>query len=135
VNGAGAPRETLFLTLSKEDDMRFRYAPAAILMCLGPVLADGPGQQQEARKAILGVLDAQVKAWNKGDLDGFMVGYWESPELSFFSDKTKTKVAPGLAHRPRPHILVSRARFPAPLRWDGFPIRPGFAGRMGNPSH
>jgi beta-aspartyl-peptidase (threonine type) len=31
------------------------------------------------------VLDAQVAAWNAGDLEGFMKGYWRSPELSFFS--------------------------------------------------
>jgi len=35
--------------------------------------------------AIRAVLDAQVAAWNKGDLDGFMRGYWKSPDLSFFS--------------------------------------------------
>lgn len=31
------------------------------------------------------VLGAQVKAWNDHDLDGFMKGYWKSPELTFFS--------------------------------------------------
>ena len=42
-------------------------------------------------KAIRSVLDAQVVAWNKGDLEGFMAGYWKSPDLSFFSGKTKTR--------------------------------------------
>ncbi|MBI3461664.1 MAG: nuclear transport factor 2 family protein [Planctomycetes bacterium] len=37
------------------------------------------------------VLDAQVAAWNKGDLESFMVGYWKSPDLSFFSGSTKTR--------------------------------------------
>jgi beta-aspartyl-peptidase (threonine type) len=36
------------------------------------------------------LLDAQVAAWNKGDLEGFMQVYWRSPELSFFSGKDKT---------------------------------------------
>jgi beta-aspartyl-peptidase (threonine type) len=31
------------------------------------------------------VLDDQVAAWNKGDLDGFMAGYWKSDELTFYS--------------------------------------------------
>jgi beta-aspartyl-peptidase (threonine type) len=35
------------------------------------------------------VLDAQVAAWNKGDLEKFMAGYWHSPELSFFSGNDK----------------------------------------------
>lgn len=37
------------------------------------------------------VLDDQVLAWNKGDLEGFMTGYWKSDELSFFSGNAKTK--------------------------------------------
>lgn len=38
-----------------------------------------------AREAVRKVLDDQVAAWNKGDLDGFMKGYWDSPELFFIS--------------------------------------------------
>jgi ketosteroid isomerase-like protein len=44
-----------------------------------------------AKKAIQQVLDDQQAAWNKGDLDGFMVGYWKSDELSFYSGGDKTK--------------------------------------------
>ncbi|MFO0965887.1 MAG: nuclear transport factor 2 family protein [Gemmataceae bacterium] len=36
------------------------------------------------------VLDHQAAAWNKGDLEGFMAGYWKSPDLSFFSGNDKT---------------------------------------------
>jgi ketosteroid isomerase-like protein len=32
---------------------------------------------------IRAVLDAQAAAWNRGDIDGFMDGYWNSEELSF----------------------------------------------------
>jgi len=35
--------------------------------------------------AIRAVLDAQVAAWNKGDLDGFMAGYWHDERLTFMS--------------------------------------------------
>jgi uncharacterized protein (TIGR02246 family) len=34
---------------------------------------------------------AQVDAWNRGDLDDFMAGYWKSPDLVFFSNKTETR--------------------------------------------
>jgi len=43
-----------------------------------------------AQDAIRAVLDAQVKAWNKGDLPAFMEGYWQSPALTFFSGNNKT---------------------------------------------
>jgi beta-aspartyl-peptidase (threonine type) len=36
------------------------------------------------------VLNNQVEAWNKGELEGYMNGYWNSPELVFFSDGDKT---------------------------------------------
>lgn len=35
------------------------------------------------RQAIQSVLSAQQAAWNRGDLDAFLVGYWHSPELTF----------------------------------------------------
>jgi ketosteroid isomerase-like protein len=52
-----------------------------------PVVECVPVAPQDAIRA---VLDQQVIAWNKGDLEGFMRGYWASPELSFFSGKDKT---------------------------------------------
>ena len=33
--------------------------------------------------AISAVLNAQVSAWNRGDVDAFLDGYWRSPDLSF----------------------------------------------------
>lgn len=36
-------------------------------------------------KDIRTAMDLQVKAWNNGDLDGFMAAYWKSPELTFQS--------------------------------------------------
>lgn len=32
---------------------------------------------------ILGVLDKQVIAWNRGDIDNFMMGYWQSDSMLF----------------------------------------------------
>jgi ketosteroid isomerase-like protein len=34
-------------------------------------------------KAVKAVLTAQQSAWNRGDLEGFMEGYWKSDELTF----------------------------------------------------
>ena len=33
--------------------------------------------------AIDNVLNAQENAWNKGDVDAFLEGYWHSPDLTF----------------------------------------------------
>jgi ketosteroid isomerase-like protein len=44
-----------------------------------------------SEKAVRAVLDAQVVAWNKGDLDGFMIGYWKSPDLTFISGSDLTR--------------------------------------------
>jgi beta-aspartyl-peptidase (threonine type) len=44
----------------------------------------------EAKKAIRKVLDDQAGAWNKGDLPGFMDGYWKSEDLRFFSGANVT---------------------------------------------
>src|SRR5437773_12578285 len=65
----------------------------ACVTCLfaAPAAGGPPAAQAEARKAIRKVLDDQVTAWNKGDLDGFMAGYWQSPDLSFFAGGTKLR--------------------------------------------
>jgi ketosteroid isomerase-like protein len=36
------------------------------------------------------VLDAQVEAWNRGDISGYMAGYWRSEKTVFLSDGSKT---------------------------------------------
>ena len=36
-----------------------------------------------ARRAIEGVLQQQSKAWNRGDIEGFMQTYWKSDQLTF----------------------------------------------------
>lgn len=37
------------------------------------------------------VLSEQQAAWNRQDLEGFMTGYWHSPELTFFSGVRESK--------------------------------------------
>jgi ketosteroid isomerase-like protein len=43
---------------------------------------DGNGS---AKAEVERVLRTQQEAWNRHDLEGFMAGYWNSPELTFFS--------------------------------------------------
>ena len=39
--------------------------------------------RDEDQAEIAGVLHAQQAAWNRGDVDVFLEGYWHSPELTF----------------------------------------------------
>jgi ketosteroid isomerase-like protein len=41
----------------------------------------------DPKTAIQAVLDDQIVAWNHGDLEGFMIGYWNSPDLVYLSNK------------------------------------------------
>jgi uncharacterized protein (TIGR02246 family) len=57
-------------------------------LLLGFLLQDSslgtPSDGHEAdQKAIKTVLEAQQAAWNRGDVDAFLVGYWHSSELTF----------------------------------------------------
>jgi ketosteroid isomerase-like protein len=51
-------------------------------------LASAANPPANAQGAIRQVLDKQVQAWNRQDLQSFMQGYWHSPELTFFSGAT-----------------------------------------------
>jgi len=67
--------------------MRTFLFSIVILRCLAlPLLATdaSPG-------AIRKVIEAQQAAWNRGDLEAFMTGYWNSPELTFFSGAHESK--------------------------------------------
>ena len=44
----------------------------------------------DATSGIEKVLHSQQDAWNRHDLDAFMSGYWNSPDLTFFSDAKQT---------------------------------------------
>ncbi|MBZ5628796.1 MAG: DUF4440 domain-containing protein [Acidobacteriia bacterium] len=52
-------------------------------------VAQPPSEDQKG--TIRQLLATQVDAWNRGDLEGFMAGYWKSPELSFISGATETR--------------------------------------------
>ncbi len=39
--------------------------------------------QDKDKEAILKILDNQTKAWNKGDVENFMVGYWNNDSLMY----------------------------------------------------
>ncbi|MGC8749895.1 YybH family protein [Hydrotalea sp.] len=42
-----------------------------------------PAQTTKATKAITEILQRQENAWNNGNLDDFMLGYWQNDSLQF----------------------------------------------------
>ena len=42
---------------------------------------------EAARRAIVQVLTTQTAAWNRGDIPGFMQGYWQSDSMVFLGRK------------------------------------------------
>lgn len=49
-----------------------------ILVCTLPAFSQSTDEKQ-----ILGILNEQTLAWNKGDIDQFMQGYWNNDSLMF----------------------------------------------------
>jgi len=46
-------------------------------------LARPADERRADQEAIQAVLSGQQTAWNRGDVDAFLEGYWRSPELTF----------------------------------------------------
>src|SRR5262245_11821136 len=57
----------------------------------GSPAADRPAADQDVSAGVKAVWDAQVAAWNRGDLEGFMEGYWKSSDLVFFGGGSDTR--------------------------------------------
>jgi ketosteroid isomerase-like protein len=69
-------------------EMRRMIAAAILVGLLGTgmiVTARTESSDHKVKSAVEQVLNRQVEAWNRHDLEGFMAGYWNSPELTFFS--------------------------------------------------
>ncbi|MGC1483663.1 MAG: nuclear transport factor 2 family protein [Candidatus Acidiferrum sp.] len=67
---------------------RWVVAGAAVILLFTVGIRTGrqtkAAERREADTAsISAVLDAQQTAWNRGDLDAFLAGYWHSPKLTF----------------------------------------------------
>jgi beta-aspartyl-peptidase (threonine type) len=73
--------------------MRVRGIAAAVaaLPVLLAACAASPSGAGDPAAEVRAVWNAQVEAWNRGDLDAFMGGYWNSPDLVFFSNKSETR--------------------------------------------
>ena len=75
----------------------FAAAAIALLPLAACTTQDGApisainAQSDAETAAITALLEAQDAAWNRGDIDAFMEGYWKSPELRFASGGNVTR--------------------------------------------
>jgi hypothetical protein len=70
--------------------LRFLMILGGLLGVIGYLQATtAPGT--EATVEVRELLDKQVAAWNNGDLEGYMAGYWDSSELTFYSNATESR--------------------------------------------
>jgi len=69
------------------------------LTALGQTSAADAAKEEAA---IRSVLTAQMEAWNRGDLEGYMkIGYWNSPELAFIGGSSESRGYEGALERYR----------------------------------
>jgi beta-aspartyl-peptidase (threonine type) len=61
------------------------------VIAMSAVVGMGQNVDDAARAAIRKVIEDQQTSWNRQDLEGFMSGYWNSPDLTFFSGAREAK--------------------------------------------
>ncbi len=64
-----------------------------LLILLGSSFAFSQSEKQKIKiiDNIRSEMNKQVDAWNRGSIEGFMEGYWNSPELKFVSGENVTR--------------------------------------------
>jgi beta-aspartyl-peptidase (threonine type) len=70
-------------TVLRRRRIAFDLILIGILFLQANLFGKPPEDRKPDREAISSVLAAQQSAWNRGDVDAFLVGYWHSPELTF----------------------------------------------------
>jgi ketosteroid isomerase-like protein len=74
-------RTTVRVSVARAAGLALALAASASAQGGGP--SSGSRSPQTPEADIRAVLEAQVAAWNRGDVAAFMHGYWNSPETEF----------------------------------------------------
>ena len=64
---------------------------AVIVIAAASIGAQSDSQKEKIAVEITKVMNDQSDAWNRGDLDAFMAGYWRSEKLVFISGENVTR--------------------------------------------
>src|ERR1044071_7717968 len=70
-----------------------RRASATVLffVCVACVACARETPATNTVSEVRAVWNRQLEAWNRGDLEAFMEGYWKSPDLVFFGNGGETR--------------------------------------------
>ncbi len=71
--------------------MKYIYPVLLILILSTATIAQTEGQKAKISADVRSLMEEQVAAWNSGDVDGFMKGYWNSEKLVFISGDNVTR--------------------------------------------
>lgn len=71
--------------------MKIIFLALISLVFAASVSAQSASQKTKISAEIRRVMDDQSAAWNRGDIDGFMAGYWKSEKLTFISGTDVTR--------------------------------------------
>ena len=67
--------------------MKCILAPALIVLFASIAFSQSEAQKKKITNDIISVMNEQSAAWNRGDIEGFMRGYWNSEKLVFVSSR------------------------------------------------
>jgi len=71
--------------------MRILLLLAIVALPAIAATAQSASQKSKIATEIRAVMDEQTAAWNRGEIDGFMRGYWNSENLIFVSNANVTR--------------------------------------------
>lgn len=71
--------------------MKFLTYSVFVALLAGLAIGQSVGQNPKASSEIRKVMNDQTNAWNRGDIEGFMQGYWKSDTLVFVSGDDVTR--------------------------------------------
>lgn len=104
---------------------RFLRILASLVLLVASAAQAGRAPQSQSRSgdrsALTAVLSAQQDAWNRGDVDAFLQGYWRSPELTFSGTGGIARGWEGVLARYKEHYPNREAM--GQLEFSGLEIR------------
>lgn len=71
--------------------MKLPFSLLLLIILLVPAAAQSEAKKAQIESDVLAVMTRQSVAWNSGDVEGFMEGYWKSDKLVFASGDAITR--------------------------------------------
>ena len=68
-----------------------RLWSACVVLCVATACTASQPSAGNDVAEVKAVWATQMAAWNRGDLEGFMEGYWKSPDVVFFGNGSETR--------------------------------------------